>query len=245
MIGGLTPECAEKAAELYRVFCRGEIQLLATPTSAEMAKLAENSYRDVNIAYANELSMICDKLGLDVWEIVTMANHHPRVNILSPGPGVGGHCIAVDPWFLVGAAPDEAVLIRTARMVNDGKPHHVVSQVLKSAQPVQGPGDRLPRAVLQGQRRRHPRVARGGDRRRAAPQQEPSIDDHGQRPDAQRPAGRTVGRASRTFSWSRRRTRSPAADIVVLLVDHTAVPCAPAQAAATARWSWTPRGIWR
>jgi UDP-N-acetyl-D-mannosaminuronic acid dehydrogenase len=98
-----------------------------------MAKLAENSYRDVNIAFANELSIICDKLGLDVWEIVKMANHHPRVNILQPGPGVGGHCIAVDPWFLVGAAPDEAVLIRTARMVNDGKPHHVVSQVLKSA----------------------------------------------------------------------------------------------------------------
>ncbi len=132
VIGGLTPECAEKAAELYRVFCRGEIQL-SDATSAEMAKLAENSYRDVNIAYANELSMICDKLGLDVWEIVKMANHHPRVNILQPGPGVGGHCIAVDPWFLVGAAPDEAVLIRTARMVNDGKPHHVVAQVLKSA----------------------------------------------------------------------------------------------------------------
>jgi len=132
VIGGLTPECAERAAELYRVFCRGEIQL-SDATSAEMAKLAENSYRDINIAYANELSMICDKLGLDVWEIVKMANHHPRVNILQPGPGVGGHCIAVDPWFLVSAAPEEAVLIRTARMVNDGKPVHVVNQILKSA----------------------------------------------------------------------------------------------------------------
>jgi UDP-N-acetyl-D-mannosaminuronic acid dehydrogenase len=132
VIGGLTPECAERAAEIYRVFCRGEIQL-SDATSAEMAKLAENSYRDVNIAYANELSMICDKLGLDVWEIVKMANHHPRVNILQPGPGVGGHCIAVDPWFLVGAAPEEAVLIRTARMVNDGKPLHVVQQIRKSA----------------------------------------------------------------------------------------------------------------
>ena len=132
VIGGLTPECAERAAEIYRVFCRGEIQL-SDATSAEMAKLAENSYRDVNIAYANELSMICDKLGLDVWEIVKMANHHPRVNILQPGPGVGGHCIAVDPWFLIGAAPDEAVLIRTARMVNDGKPLHVVQQIRKSA----------------------------------------------------------------------------------------------------------------
>ena len=132
VIGGLTPECAERAAELYRVFCRGEIQL-SDATSAEMAKLAENSYRDVNIAFANELSMICDKLGLDVWEIVKMANHHPRVNILQPGPGVGGHCIAVDPWFLVGAAPEQAVLIRTARMVNDGKALHVVKQVRKSA----------------------------------------------------------------------------------------------------------------
>ena len=132
VIGGLTPECAERAAEIYRVFCRGEIQL-SDATSAEMAKLAENSYRDVNIAYANELSMICDKLGLDVWEIVKMANHHPRVNILQPGPGVGGHCIAVDPWFLVGVAPEEAVLIRTARMVNDGKPLHVVQQIRKSA----------------------------------------------------------------------------------------------------------------
>jgi len=138
VIGGLTPECAERAAELYRVFCRGEIQL-SDATSAEMAKLAENSYRDVNIAFANELSMICDKLGLDVWEIVKMANHHPRVNILQPGPGVGGHCIAVDPWFLVGAAPEEAVLIRTARMVNDGKAHHVVKQVLKSARRFRDP----------------------------------------------------------------------------------------------------------
>ncbi len=132
VIGGLTPESAEKAAELYRVFSRGEIQL-SDAASAEMAKLAENSYRDVNIAFANELSIICDKLGLDVWEIVKMANHHPRVNILQPGPGVGGHCIAVDPWFLIGAAPDEAILIRTAREINDGKARHVVQQIRKSA----------------------------------------------------------------------------------------------------------------
>ena len=104
VIGGLTPECAEKAAEIYATFCHGELQL-TDARSAEMAKLAENSFRDVNIAFANELSMICDKLGLDVWEIIAMANRHPRVNILEPGPGVGGHCIAVDPWFLVGAAP--------------------------------------------------------------------------------------------------------------------------------------------
>ena len=132
LIGGLTPECSEKAAEIYAVFCRGEIQL-TDAASAEMAKLAENSFRDVNIAFANELSMICDRLSLDVWDVIRMANHHPRVNILNPGPGVGGHCIAVDPWFLVGSAPEEAKLIRAARLVNDSKPQHVLNQVLKVA----------------------------------------------------------------------------------------------------------------
>jgi UDP-N-acetyl-D-mannosaminuronic acid dehydrogenase len=99
-----------------------------------MAKLVENSYRDVNIAFANELSVISDKLGIDVWELIRLANHHPRVNILQPGPGVGGHCIAVDPWFIVAAAPSESKLIRTAREVNDSKPEWVVEQVRKAAE---------------------------------------------------------------------------------------------------------------
>lgn len=132
LIGGLTPECAEKAADIYRLFSHGEIQL-TDASSAEMAKLAENSFRDVNIAFANELSMICDKLELDVWDIIRMANRHPRVQILEPGPGVGGHCIAVDPWFVVGSAPEESVLIRAARTVNNSKPQHVLCQVLRTA----------------------------------------------------------------------------------------------------------------
>jgi len=133
VVGGVTRRCAEKAAAIYRVFCQGEI-LLTDASSAEMAKLVENAYRDVNIAFANELSLVCESLKLDVWEVITMANRHPRVNILSPGPGVGGHCIAVDPWFIVGAAPELTRLIRTAREVNDHKPHHVASQVVaKSA----------------------------------------------------------------------------------------------------------------
>jgi UDP-N-acetyl-D-mannosaminuronic acid dehydrogenase len=132
VVGGITRRCAEKAAAIYRVFCQGEI-LLTDASSAEMAKLVENAYRDVNIAFANELSLICDSLQLDVYEVIEMANRHPRVNILSPGPGVGGHCIAVDPWFIVGAAPELSRLIRAARDVNDAKPEHVAGQVIVKA----------------------------------------------------------------------------------------------------------------
>lgn len=128
IVGGITDEAAEVAKKLYEVFCQGAIHLTNAKT-AEMAKLVENSYRDVNIAFANELSVISDKLGVDVWELISLANHHPRVNILNPGPGVGGHCIAVDPWFIVSAAPDESRLIRTARVVNDNKPEYVVQKI--------------------------------------------------------------------------------------------------------------------
>jgi len=129
VVGGVTRRCAEKAAAIYRVFAQGEI-LITDAASAEMAKLVENAYRDVNIAFANELSLISESLRLDVWEIIKLANHHPRVNILTPGPGVGGHCIAVDPWFIVGAAPEFAKLIRMAREVNDSKPRHVADQII-------------------------------------------------------------------------------------------------------------------
>jgi len=132
VVGGITPRCAALAASLYRVFAQGKI-LESDAASAEMAKLVENSYRDVNIAFANELSLICEKLKLDVWEIIKLANHHPRVNILTPGPGVGGHCIAVDPWFIVASAPELANLIRTAREVNDSKPIHVANQIIEKA----------------------------------------------------------------------------------------------------------------
>jgi UDP-N-acetyl-D-mannosaminuronic acid dehydrogenase len=129
IVGGLTPKAAELARALYAVFCQGEI-LVTDAATAEMAKLVENSYRDVNIAFANELSIISDKLGINVWELIKLANHHPRVNILQPGPGVGGHCIAVDPWFIVAAAPEESRLIRQARETNDSKPDWVVQKVV-------------------------------------------------------------------------------------------------------------------
>lgn len=138
VVGGLTAEAADAAAALYGVFCQGEIHLTDAAT-AEMSKLVENAYRDVNIAFANELSVISENLDIDVWELIRLANHHPRVNILQPGPGVGGHCIAVDPWFIVAADPGNSVLIRTAREVNDRKPGHVVEQVRKAASGVSRP----------------------------------------------------------------------------------------------------------
>ena len=128
VIGGLTPKATELARDLYSTFCTAEL-LLTDATTAEMAKLTENSFRDVNIAFANELSLIADRLGINVWELIELANHHPRVNILQPGPGVGGHCIAVDPWFIVSSVPEEARIIRTAREINDGKPDWVLEQV--------------------------------------------------------------------------------------------------------------------
>lgn len=128
IIGGMTPKATEMAAEIYASFCRGEL-LKSDAVTAEMAKLTENSYRDVNIAFANELSLIADQLGIDVWELIELANHHPRVNILQPGPGVGGHCIAVDPWFIVSADPQNSKLIKQARLVNDSKPNWVVEKV--------------------------------------------------------------------------------------------------------------------
>ncbi|MCG7248611.1 UDP-N-acetyl-D-mannosamine dehydrogenase [Corynebacterium simulans] len=128
IIGGQTTEATRRATEIYATFCKGEL-LATNDVTAEMAKLTENSFRDVNIAFANELSLISDKLGIDVWELINLANHHPRVNILQPGPGVGGHCIAVDPWFIVAADPENSKLIHTARKVNDGKPEWVKQKV--------------------------------------------------------------------------------------------------------------------
>lgn len=132
VVGGMTPACSAKAIALYQTFVRGEC-IVTNARTAELAKLTENSFRDVNIAFANELSLICDKLKINVWELIKLANRHPRVNILNPGPGVGGHCIAVDPWFIVNSCPEEARIIRTAREVNDHKPHYVLDQVIKAA----------------------------------------------------------------------------------------------------------------
>ncbi len=128
VIGGLTPRCSEAAVALYSIFVEGKC-IVTDARTAEMCKLTENSFRDVNIAFANELSLICDEIDVDVWELISLANRHPRVNILKPGPGVGGHCIAVDPWFIVHGSPEKARIIRTAREVNDSKPHWVVDKV--------------------------------------------------------------------------------------------------------------------
>ncbi|MBA2817588.1 UDP-N-acetyl-D-mannosamine dehydrogenase [Candidatus Pantoea persica] len=128
VIGGMTPACSAQASALYRLFLQGECVETKART-AELCKLTENSFRDVNIAFANELSLICADQGINVWELIALANRHPRVNILQPGPGVGGHCIAVDPWFIVAQNPSLVRLIRTAREVNDSKPHWVLQQV--------------------------------------------------------------------------------------------------------------------
>lgn len=128
VVGGLTQRAADRGRLLYAAVCRGELRT-TTAETAELVKLSENAFRDVNIAFANELSLVSERVRVDVWELIELANLHPRVNILQPGPGVGGHCIAVDPWFIVNAAPEEARLIRTAREVNDRKPEHVLSAV--------------------------------------------------------------------------------------------------------------------
>ena len=133
IIGGMTEACADHAEAVYRIFLQGKPIHTDAPT-AELVKLAENAFRDVNIAFANELSLICDQLGLNVWQVIELANRHPRVEILQPGAGVGGHCIAVDPWFMIASAPDRTRLIRTAREINDAKPNFVVAQIRERAE---------------------------------------------------------------------------------------------------------------
>jgi len=128
VIGGMSEQCSQRSVELYKTFVQGDC-VITNARTAEMAKLTENSCRDVQIAFANELSIICDKLDINVWELIALANRHPRINILQPGPGVGGHCIAVDPWFIVSKTPDQAKLIHTARLVNDSKPEWVINKV--------------------------------------------------------------------------------------------------------------------
>ncbi|WP_028862302.1 UDP-N-acetyl-D-mannosamine dehydrogenase [Psychromonas aquimarina] len=132
VIGGISKSCSDKAVTFYATFVRGEC-IVTNARTAEMAKLTENSFRDVNIAFANELSVICDKLKINVWELIKLANRHPRVNILNPGPGVGGHCIAVDPWFIVDSCPEEANLIKQARLTNDHKHFYVIEQITRAA----------------------------------------------------------------------------------------------------------------
>lgn len=147
VIGGMSARCSERSVALYRTFVQGEC-VVTNSRTAEMAKLTENSSRDVQIAFANELSIICDKLDINVWELIALANRHPRVNILQPGPGVGGHCIAVDPWFIVSKTPEEAQIIHTARKVNDSKPDWVIKKVkLAIAEFLQANPDKTAREV--------------------------------------------------------------------------------------------------
>jgi UDP-N-acetyl-D-mannosaminuronic acid dehydrogenase len=138
IIGGVDAISAEKARDFYQSFVQGEI-LLTDARTAEMSKLTENAFRDVNIAFANELSMICESININVWELIRLANRHPRVNILQPGPGVGGHCIAVDPWFIIDAAPENTALIRTAREVNESKPQQIIKKTIKQAERFRNP----------------------------------------------------------------------------------------------------------
>ena len=149
IIGGMTKESTKKAQEVYRIFVEGD--LLATNSrTAEMAKLTENASRDVSIAFANELSIISDKLDINVWELIELANHHPRVNILQPGAGVGGHCIAVDPWFIVNQNPEEARIIRMAREINDGKPKWVIAKINEQIEIFKQKGVDRPKVALLG-----------------------------------------------------------------------------------------------
>lgn len=241
IVGGITREAAEAARDLYSVFCEGEM-LLTDAKTAEMAKLVENSYRDVNIAFANELSVISSRLGINVWELIELANHHPRVNILQPGPGVGGHCIAVDPWFIVAAAPEEAQLIRQARETNDSKPNWVIEQVREAAE------------------------KRGGVQKIAALglafkaniddlRESPALTIAGQLADefpessilAVEPHVSSLPRAlegKTNVTFEETNAAIEAADIIVLLVDHDQFKSVPATALAGKEVVDT-RGLWR
>ncbi|MFA6075377.1 MAG: UDP-N-acetyl-D-mannosamine dehydrogenase [Negativicutes bacterium] len=138
IVGGIDEESATAACEFYKTFVKGAV-IPTSARTAEMCKLTENAYRDVNIAFANELSIICDEIAIDVRKLIKLANHHPRVNILSPGPGVGGHCIAVDPWFIVDKSPKSSRLIKTARQINDAKPEYIARKIAEACQQVNNP----------------------------------------------------------------------------------------------------------
>jgi len=149
IIGGMTPACGEAAKKVYELFVRGEC-ILTDARTAELCKLAENAFRDVNIAYANELSLVCDDYGINVWELIRLANRHPRVNILQPGAGVGGHCIAVDPWFIVSSSPESSRLIKAARNVNDHKPFWVLNKIRQAAAHVAAQEQKKPMVAVLG-----------------------------------------------------------------------------------------------
>lgn len=234
-IGGITPACAEAACGFYRRFVEGACTV-TTARTAEMVKLVENTSRDVAIAFANELSIVCDKMQLNVWDVIELANRHPRVNILKPGPGVGGHCIAVDPWFIVDAAPEQTPLIRTAREVNDGKVDHVVGRVVAML-------DASPdaRASLLGLA-----FKADIDDLRESPAVKVAqalLARYGERIDLVEPFVTTLPRSlngGRLVSLD----QGLANDILVVLVDHSAFKAVPAEARA-GKQLYDTRGMWR
>lgn len=149
IVGGITEEATIKVKQFYETFVQGEV-MPTTSRTAEMSKLTENSCRDVNIAFANELSILCDKFDINVWELISLANRHPRINILKPGSGVGGHCIAIDPWFIVAEGKEDAKIIRTAREINNRKPLWVVEKVLNEVSEFKKINNREPKVACMG-----------------------------------------------------------------------------------------------
>lgn len=245
VIGGMTSVCSQRASDLYNIFLKGEC-VVTNSRTAEMCKLTENSFRDVNIAFANELSLICDAQGINVWELISLANRHPRVNILQPGPGVGGHCIAVDPWFIVAQNPELARIIRTAREVNDSKPHWVVDRVKAAL------ADCL---TTTGKRASEIKIACFGLAFK------PNIDDLRESPAVEVTHLIADWHAGETWAVEPNVHQLPAslaekvtlhslddalkdADLLVMLVDHTSFKAIPA---STIRQSWIvdTKGVWR
>ena len=240
IVGSVNGDAGERARDLYQLFCEGEM-LLTDARTAEMAKLTENAFRDVNIAFANELSIIADRVGVDVWELIELSNHHPRVNILQPGPGVGGHCIAVDPWFIVSSAPEESRMIRSAREINDAKPEYVLNQIIPRAQRF-----KQPRIAVLGlafkpdidDLRESPAMHIADELARRLPEAEvlavePHIDEL--------PSSLTAhGNVELTEFEAAMRS----ADLVLLLVDHTIFKNADPTALTSAQ-IFDTRGAWR
>lgn len=245
VIGGLTAKCAEQAVKLYQIFVKGEC-IKTHARTAEMCKLTENAFRDVNIAFANELSLICDHLKISVWELIALANRHPRVNILQPGAGVGGHCIAVDPWFIVAQSPEQAKLIRSAREVNDYKPHWVIEKVKSAVADCAAQKDCKPSEL---------RIACLGLAFK------PDIDDLRESPAVEITAQLAKWHKGRVFAVEPNVQSLPAqlennvslvcldtalaqADILVLLVDHQEFKAYPVENLRQ-NWIVDTRGVWR
>ena len=237
-IGGLSRKSSQRAAALYSTFVAGDL-FITQAESAELVKLTENAFRDVNIAFANELAAVCQDLSLNVWEVIDLANRHPRVNILQPGPGVGGHCIAVDPYFIIDAAPNNTRLMSSARRINSDRPLSVVRDIEALLDPTRQADDRLPRPQLQTQHRRHARKpgGRGGEAAVEASQRE----DHCRRT-AMRARCRTTSKAEASSSPIAL-SAIDQADIVVLLVDHRQFNLIDPEALQDKRLVDT-RGLW-